>query len=503
MIDLGISWAALEAEAIRRSLSAFVRAVWDVVEPSTPLEWGWHLDAICAHLEAVTRGEVRDLVICVPPGHMKSLLVSVFWPAWEWLTFPGRRWLFSSHSESLVLRDSDRCRHVIESPVYKALVAELAASPSAQTWGLSRGQNAKSKFENTARGYRQCVTVNGAVTGTRADVLVVDDPVDVKDVVFGEPSRVAERMAAVLDWYDKVLYTRMADHRSGRRVVIMQRVHPEDLAGVLAGREGWTVLCLPSEYDPAHPMVWAGDPRTTPGELLFEARFPAEVIAELKTTLGPHDYGAQHDQRPVPRAGGLFQRDWFGAGRRYSSTPAQIASTCDEVAIFVDCAFKGASTSDPVCLHVWGRKGPHRYLLDRVHGQMGIAATKQALRDLARRWPAAALKIVEDKANGSAVVEELGREMSGLIGWSPDKYGDKWARARLASGPAEAGNIWLPASASWAGEVIEQWCGFPGLPHDEDVDCLSMMWIRWAGVEHQRAVAQPLPPPSMFIPREW
>lgn len=502
-LDLGVPWEWLEAEHVRRSLAAFVRAAWEVVEPGVGLDWSWHLDAICEHLQAVTRGDIRQLVICIPPGHMKSLLVSVFWPAWEWLSRPEERTLFASHDASLVLRDSVRCRQVIESEVYRGWVANIAAMNRDRAWGLASDQNAKGKYENDRRGYRQCVTVKGKVTGSRGDKIVVDDPVDVNDVIKGEPSRVTERMAEVLDWWDVTMSSRLNDQRDGKRVVIMQRVHVEDLAGVLAGRTGadaWTVLCLPTEYDPKHPHVYADDPRTEPGELLFPLRFPADVVARIKASLRGH-YSAQHDQRPVPAEGGLFRREWFGPDRRYSGTPDDAAATCEEIAIFVDCAFKGKPTSDPVCLHVWGRRGPHRLLLDRVHDRMGIIATKQALRDLAARWPKAVLKLVEDKANGSAVIEEMGAELQGVIGFNPDPHGDKWARAQVASTIAEAGNILLPAASTWGGEVVEQWCGFPGLPHDEDIDCLSMMAIRWQGGGGASIEAQPEAPPIIFAPK--
>ncbi len=479
LLSLGLTWVQIEAELVRRDLAEFVRRVWSIVEPGAALIWSWHLDAVCEHLAAVTRGELQNLVINIPPGHMKSLLVSVCWPAWEWLSRPEERTIFSSHSDDVILRDSVRCRLIVESDRYQRWVAALAGQGGGAPWGLARDQNAKSYFENTQRGFRQCVTVKGKVTGKRGDKLVCDDPVDVGDTIRGDPSRVAERMSEVLHWWDKVMSSRLNDKRTGRRVLIMQRVHTEDLAGVLAERAGWTVLCLPTEYDPTHPHAWGGDPRTAPGELLFPAMFPAEVVAGIKEELGAADYAAQHEQRPSPKGGQLFQRDWMRDRNRYRADPRDLAASCDEVAIFMDCAFKGKKSNDPVALHVWGRRGADRFLLDRVHGRMGIVASRQALRDLAAKWPEATAKLIEDKANGPAVVEELGAELQGIIAFNPDPFGDKYARAEVAALTMEAGNLHVPLNAPWASEVLEEWFGFPGRPHDEDVDCLSMMNLRW------------------------
>ena len=227
--------AEIESEMARRSLREFVRQAWHVVEPATPYIPGWHLDAICDHLEAVSRREIRNLLINMPPRHMKSLAVSVFWPCWEWATWPERKWLFSSYAASLSIRDSLKCRRLIESPWYQA------------NWGdrfqLTGDQNAKQRFENNKSGYRLATSVGGTATGEGGDRIVVDDPHNVNEA----ESDLVRR--GVIDWWDQVMSTRLNDPKTGAKVIVMQRVHEADLAGHVLAQGGYEHLCLPAEYE--------------------------------------------------------------------------------------------------------------------------------------------------------------------------------------------------------------------------------------------------------------
>jgi hypothetical protein len=224
------------AERARRSLREYIRMAWHVVEPSTPYVHGWHIDAMCEHLEAVTAGEIRNLLITVPPRHMKSLTVSVFWPTWEWLTHPERRWLFSSYALSLAIRDSLKCRRLILSPWYQRHFGHVYA--------LTDDQNAKLRFENDKTGYRLSTSVGGAATGEGGDRLVCDDPHNVREA----DSDVIR--AATLVWWDETMSTRLNDPATGARVIIGQRVHENDLAGHVLEQGGYEHLCLRCEYEP-------------------------------------------------------------------------------------------------------------------------------------------------------------------------------------------------------------------------------------------------------------
>jgi hypothetical protein len=209
----------IEAEQAARHLREFVRQAWPVVEPSTPFVSGWHIDAIVEHLEAVSLGQIRNLLINVPPRHMKSLLVSVFWPAWEWIRWPQRRWLYSSYGAQLSIRDSVKCRRLIESPWYQARWADRFA--------LTSDQNTKGRFDNNRSGYRLSTSVGGSATGEGGDRIVCDDPNNVKEVESDSVRKTTN------DWFDVVMSTRVNDPKTAAKVVVMQRCHQQDLSGHL------------------------------------------------------------------------------------------------------------------------------------------------------------------------------------------------------------------------------------------------------------------------------
>jgi hypothetical protein len=278
--------AKVDRELATRSLREFVRQAWHVVEPATPFVPGWHIDAICAHLEAVTRGEIRNLLINVPPRHMKSLLVSVFWPAWEWIRWPERRWLYSSYVGALSIRDSLKCRRLIESPWYRARWSHV--------FSLTGDQNAKMRFDNDRSGYRLSTSVGGAVTGEGGDRIVCDDPHKVDEV----ESDAARKTA--IDWWDVAMSTRVNDPKTSAMIIVMQRCHQRDLSGHLLEKGNFEHLCLPAEYEGPTRATSIGfsDPRTEQGELLWPERFGPQEIAELKINLGSYAAAGQLQQRP-------------------------------------------------------------------------------------------------------------------------------------------------------------------------------------------------------------
>ena len=286
----------LKTEKARRKLHEFVVQAWPLLEPATPFVEGMHVRAVCEHLQAVAQGRLRHLIINIPPGHAKSLLTAVFWPAWVWIDHPEARWLFSSYREPLATRDSVKCRRLIESDWYQ------------ERWGdryqLSGDQNQKNRFENTRTGYRVVVPMS-AGTGERGDYVVVDDPHSVDQAASD-----TERRAAV-EWWNGSMATRLNDLSSGHKVVIMQRLHEADLTGDLLAKGGYDLLCLPAEFEPerrcATSIGWS-DPRQESGELLWPEKVSQVDLDGLKTTLGSYRYAAQYQQRPSPAEGGVFKR---------------------------------------------------------------------------------------------------------------------------------------------------------------------------------------------------
>ncbi len=478
---------SLLATLAAHSLREYIQQAWAIIEPGTAFTPGWHIDAIAAHLEAVSRGEIRKLLINMPPRHMKSLAVSVFWPTWEWIRRPELGWLFASYAMSLAVRDSVKCRRIIESTWYQRRWGEA--------YQLTGDQNVKSRYDNTKMGYRISLSVDSAVTGEGGDRLVVDDPHNVREA---ESDAVRN---ATLAWWKESWSTRINDPRSATKVVVMQRVHEEDLSGYLLAEEGdWEHLCLPAEYEPKAQILvskigWQ-DPRTEPGDLLWPERFGPKELADLKKTLGSYGAAGQLQQRPSPAGGGMLKRFWW----RYWCHPGQdlppvavrlpdggiasikaipLPTTFDEAVQSCDATFKDTKASDYVVGQVWARKGADKFALDQVRARMDFPATVAAVRTMSAAWPTARLKLVEDKANGPAVIATLKHEIPGIVPVSPQ--GSKEARAAAVSPDIEAGNVYLPHPeiAPWVDGFIDECAAFPASAHDDMVDGMTQALLRF------------------------
>jgi predicted phage terminase large subunit-like protein len=294
--DLSIVEQALDEQY----LDSFIKSAWPVIEPKTPLIWGWHLDAICEHLQAVTDGHIKQLLINIPPRHMKSLAVSVFWPMWTWIRTPEFRWLYSSYSQELSTRDNLKCRRLIQSQWFRNRWSDR--------FFLTGDQNQKTRFENNETGYRIATSVAGMVTGEGGDGVVVDDPHNVK-----ETESQAKRETCLM-WWDESMSTRLNDPNTGFKVIIMQRVHEDDLSGHVLEQGGYEHLCLPARYEGSNRCKTSiplgnpfKDPRKEDGEPLWPELYHDEVLARLESTMTEYAVAGQLQQRPAPRGGGMFK----------------------------------------------------------------------------------------------------------------------------------------------------------------------------------------------------
>lgn len=468
--------------ALEQNLYSFIQHAWPVLEPHAPFTEAWHIEAICDHLMAVSRGEIKRLVINIPPRHLKSLTVSVFWPAWVWATKPGLKWLCTSYGYNLVIRDSVKTRRLIQSAWYQ------------QNWGhryrLSGDQNAKARFDNDQGGYRIVNSLDSGVTGEGGDIIVVDDPSQLGDAT--NPGA----LQSVADVWDGVLATRLNDPVTGAMVIIMQRLHENDLTGHVLREGGWTHLYLPTEYESkrkcvtflprdldgegrpqphAQPFFW--DPRTEEGELLCPNRFPPHSVASLKMK-GDFFFAAQQQQRPVPAGGGLFKESWW---QFYHTLPADLDVYGDACQSW-DCSFKDLATSSYVVGTVWARKGSLIYLLYRLRKRMNLPETLAAIRSVSNMFPWVGPKLIEDKANGTAAISMLQSEISGIIPITPE--GGKESRAQAVTYLVEAGNVLLPdpANQPWVKELISEFTSFPRGEYSDQVDSATQAWY-WF---HQR-----------------
>lgn len=521
-------WAPVDDDGSDRELAlkcstdlrVFIREAWPILEPARPFAANWHIDCVAEHLMAVSAGEIKRLIVNQPPNSSKSITAAVAWPAWEWLLAAHIRWIYASYSQGFAFRDSRKMRDLIisrggrptgtlfERRGYQGVLGLLG-----QGWSLKDDQNAKGRYDTTAGGMRLAASVGSQVTGDHGDRLVIDDPTN-PDQAYSEADR--ERANR---WWDSTMMSRFIDAKAAA-VIVMQRLHEDDLSGHLLADEGhWHHLCLPAEYMPGHQFTYpastpfvlpsgepvTGDPRTQPGELLDPGRLGDDVLAEKRRV--PSVYAGQFQQIPAPEGGGLFKDEWWT--RRWEpGFDLYLEHGFDRVVQSWDMAFKDKKTSDFVTGQVWGFHGADCYLLAQVRGRLDFAATLHAVRALTAFEPRALAKLVEDKANGPAVVSALKRKIPGLIEITPK--GSKYARAQAESPRVEAGNVILPASVTIPGpthyideggqrhdlvlttvaDYIHEHSVFPSGANDDMVDCQSQV-LRWANPQHRERVAVP------------
>jgi predicted phage terminase large subunit-like protein len=428
--------------------------MWHVVEPTRELMPSVAVDAICAALQAVAEGRIKRLAIACPPGVSKSLLVAVLFPAWLMLREHGRtRAMVGSYSWDFAQRDSRRCRDLINTRAFAALVDG--------EWALRADADRIDDYWTTAGGRRLITSVAGKSTGERCSIQLIDDALSAADT----HSRAARRESA--RWISEVLPSRLEDQESGARVIVGQRLHPDDpIAHVI--EQGWRVLELPAVLgadaepcelrDDAGAVVWR-DPRA-PGEPLV-ALLGSESLARLRVELGPSAYAAQYDQRPHDDTAAMFPRSCFD--RRWAELPERF----DQIVIALDASFKAGESSDYAVAQVWGALGRDRYLIEQWRKQAGFADTLAALQEMARRYPFAKV-LVEAAANGHAIFDQLSRELAGVHDVKPD--GGKVARAASVQAIVTSGVVVLPAHAPWVDAWIDEVSAFPAVKHDDQAD---------------------------------
>ena len=453
-------WLGLERELCARSLSEFVRQAWPVLEPGNPYIHGWHVDALCEHLEAVTSGEIKRLLINIPPGTMKSMLTGVFWPAWEWgpKGLANNRFIGASYEESLATRDNRRMRHLVQSEWFQSL------------WPVSLigDQNAKTYFENDKTGWRQSCPVK-SMTGKRGDRVLWDDPHSVESSLSDAHRQTALRV------FQETLPTRLNHPDRSAIVIIMQRLHERDVAGYILG-EGlpYEHLCLPMEFEPERrctTSIGFSDPRTKPDELLFPERFPESVVSEYKgdgdsAGMGEYAYAGQMQQRPAPRTGGFF--DWEKL--KVTNKPPEV----ERIIRYWDKA--GTEDGGAYTAGVkMGRTKDKRYIvLDVVRGQWAASKREQVIKATAEADGTAVEIWIEQEpgSGGKESAESTVRNLAGFKIRAERATGDKAVRAEPYSVQVEGGNVIL-LQAAWNAAYIEEHKSFPAGRFKDQIDAAS------------------------------
>jgi predicted phage terminase large subunit-like protein len=491
----------IDAVRYENSLLDFIGASWSQIEPKGFLP-NWHIEAICDHLEACANWEVNRLLINIPPRHMKSLAVNVFFPAWIWAQDPnpeedpsypywirrnswrgpGVRFMHLSYDSKLAIDDGVKCRQIITSPWYQRL------------WGrrfkLRNDQNRKTRFDNLCGGHRLATSEGGVITGVGGDIVVFDDPHNVRDI--GGSSNV--RREATLRFWDEALPSRLNDQEHGVFIVVMQRVHENDLSGhILAKEQGWTHLCLPAVFESKHPFpirttvkrkstgqIWT-DPRQE-GEVLWPEKFSREDLNRIAKdeSWSSHVATGQLQQRPTAAEGAMFKRDLFSprqplCGDRF----AFIAARKLKVVRAWDLAWTDpVSGNDPDwTVGVLMGVSPEEiyYVLDVFRARLSPGKLEDAVMQMAAiDGPTCRIRIPEDPGAGKFVAYQLVKKLAGYDAFVEREQGlGKKAQRAAPFLAALEHRFVVICEGEWNHDFIEEFCAFrPDMAHahDDQVD---------------------------------
>jgi predicted phage terminase large subunit-like protein len=458
---------AAERELCGRSLSEFVRAAWPVLEPGTEYLPNWHIDYICEHLEAVTRGEITRLLVNMPPRYMKSLTVSVFWPCWEWTGHPETRWMFASYSKDLSTKHSVDRRQVIQSGWYQ------------DRWGqvvrLSDDANLKTEFMNDSRGVMLATSIGGTATGKGGDRVVVDDPHNPQQAESD-----VERKGAVT-FFDRTLSNRLDNKRTGAIVVVMQRLHEEDVSARCL-ELGYTHLKLPAEASGRTVVAFPSGREVVreDGELLWPAREGPAEIKQAKAAMGSYAYAGQYDQEPAPPGGGMIKSVWF--------EPVDAAPVDAAGVRYWDKAGTDGGGDFTCGVLMRRRHDGIFYICDVVRGQWSAHEREKRIRATAEQ-DGRSVAIWVEQEPGSGGKESAANTVINLAGWNVHAEpvtGDKAVRARPFAAQAEAGNVRI-VRAPWVADFNAECDLFPMGKHDDQVDAASGAFNKLALVKRPPA----------------
>lgn len=469
----------LEKKRCEQSFAHFVKASWSLVEPETDLLWNWHVDTICEYLQATYDRRILRLIINVPPGSLKSILVSVMFPAWVWAKDPAERFLGITNEEGLATRDAVRSKNIVMSEWYQ------------KNWPieLKRDVNQKTLYENEDTGFRQAIGITANITGKRGTFQLIDDPHD----ATGAQSELKRQ--AVIDTYDQKLSTRLNNQETDRIILIMQRLHHLDLTGHMLKKKNtkWVHLVIPMEYDAAvtfDPVKDLGDPRYArladprkkQGELFFKELFSEHTVKVLKEDMGEFVSAGQLQQQPSPKGGGILKSKWFKVWPDYKKVSLPNNKVlkkknpfplCSHIFFSYDTAYseEGLKDNSFSAISQWGvffnvaTQRDNILLLSTWAGQVDYPVLRRKAMHNEKKYKPDC-HLIEKKASGQSLVQDLREARIPFRTYNPDR--DKVARAYSVQSMLERGMVWIP-DRKWAHKFVGYLATFPtGEPISND-----------------------------------
>lgn len=447
-----MSKKALQA-LLRNDLSAFVEKTFNTTDASQMYIRSGHTDLIAKHLEDCESGKIKRLIITMPPRSLKSLCVSVAFPAWLLGRDPSRRIINVSYSDDLSSKLARDCRSVMESDWYKDTFLNTRINPK------KRSEN---EFETTANGYRLSTSVGGTLTGRGGSFIIIDDPLKPQDAMSDTKRNNANQ------WFSNTLYSRQDNKQTGCIIIVMQRVHVEDLVDYVQSKEDWTVLNLPAiaEETEIYPLKNGRIFKRIPGDILNAALDSKETLDKIKATLGSYNFSAQYQQQPVPAEGNVIKWQWF---KQYDTIIKEDRSL-DRIIQSWDTAMKEYDGNDySVCVTI-RQIGQKYYILDIYRERLSFPALKKKIKEKKEEFEARVV-LIEDKSSGTPLIQQLESEGFYVIAYEPQ--GAKEDRIVAQSAIIESGRVFIPKEAPWLGDFKSEVLSFPYSRHDDQLDALS------------------------------
>jgi predicted phage terminase large subunit-like protein len=445
---------------LRSDLGYFAERCFAELNPQAAFLTNWHIEVIAAKLAAVHEGKIRRLIINLPPRHLKSLMASVAFPAWCLGLDPSAQILCVSYAQDLADKLARDARSIMMSDWYRRIFPTR----------LAAHRQAVQEFITTRQGYRLATSTGGVLTGRGADIILIDDPLKPEEALSEAQRKTAN------EWYDSTLYSRLNDKRHGAIVIIMQRLHEDDLVGHVLAQEPWEVLSFPAiaESDEVHRIETIWGPRCFrrgPGEALHPEREPLDTLDRIRRTIGEYNFAGQYQQSPAPLGGGLVKVEWFKRCRD-TERPERF----DRIVQSWDTANKATELSDFSVCTTWGIKGKNLFLLSVFRRRLEYPSLKRAVLDQQSLFGANVV-LIEDKASGTQLIQELIADgCHGVTGYQPDC--EKIMRLHSQTAMIENGFVHIPETAPWLDEYLHEISVFPKGKHDDQVDSTAQ-FLDW------------------------
>jgi predicted phage terminase large subunit-like protein len=421
---------------LRSNFSSFIIKSFATASPNNPYLHNWHLNLISYKLNEIKEGKITRLIINIPPRNLKSICVSVAWPAWLLGQDPSIKIMAASYSQALSNKHSQDCRLILNSSWYKELF------PWTQ---IARGESQKSKFVTTERGFRFSTSTGGTATGEGGDILILDDPQN--------PNKINSKKyrESTVEWFEQTFISRLNNKKNGAIVIVMQRLHAEDLCGYLLEhkREQWDLLKIPALDDA--------------GVALHPERESIETLNRLKLELGEYNFSAQYQQEPVPNKGSMVQKAWI----KYYSSQEKIQFS--QIIQSWDTAIKAKDENDYSVGITIGIHSNCYYIIDLVRARVEFPELVKLVQSAAYKWRPQAI-LVEDKASGQSLIQSL-KLHTPIIAIKP-KF-DKITRFATHTPLFESGRIFINDEANWKIALEQEILAFPKSAHDDQIDALS------------------------------